>query len=105
LQEAQSRTADMPQQQEYRSQLQAERLSEREQPHRSGGRSSAIGDSESRRTGSHTFGKGQGIYGSGKAVGLRSSSLLGGKPTAEDMRKAVLWAEVLGPPRSKRRLR
>jgi hypothetical protein len=105
LQEAQSRTAAIPQQQEYRSQLQAERLSEREQPHRSGGRSSAIGDSESRRTGSHTFGKGQGIYGSGKAVGLRSSSLLGGKPTAEDMRKAVLWAEVLGPPRSKRRLR
>ncbi len=93
------------QQQMFRSQTDPDRRPKRDQPNRIGGRSSSSGDSEARRRGGSASGTGQEMDSSGKAVGLRSSSLLGGKPTAEEMRKAVLWAEVLGPPRSKRRLR
>ncbi|OBR63095.1 hypothetical protein A7K91_23620 [Paenibacillus oryzae] len=93
------------QQQVLRSQSEPDRRPKRDQPNRIGGRSSSSGDSEASRRGGSASGKGKEMDIPGKAVGLRSSSLLGGKPTAEDMRKAVLWAEVLGPPRSKRHLR
>lgn len=93
------------QQQVLRSQSEPDRRPKRDQPNRIGGRSSSSGDSEASRRGGSASGIGKEMDSPGKAVGLRSSSLLGGKPTAEDMRKAVLWAEVLGPPRSKRRLR
>lgn len=104
--EAQSHPASMPQQKVYRSQLQTEPRPEREQSHSSEINRASGGDSRAMRIGgSITSSKVPETYGSRKVAGSRPAAVLGGKPSPEDMREAVLWAEVLGPPRSKRRLR
>ncbi|MHA7962725.1 hypothetical protein ACX93W_01180 [Paenibacillus sp. CAU 1782] len=104
--QSQPASAGLPKQQVVRTGMQTVNRPERELTDRGteAARAGERGGLQPKRSGSQLPGDISGPQRSKRTVS-RASALLSGKPSAEDMRKAVLWAEVLGPPRSKRRLR
>lgn len=96
-------TPQQPQQQVYRTQSQPDSRPERDVVRReslSTGRQDIRGGRQERSVVPVDKRHGQ-----RNGISSVAQEIATGKLTHADMRKAVIWAEVLGPPRSKRRLR